>query len=251
MATRRARRGANTLTPSPETEPETTQIGLLNESPLHAALKECVAEHGDRLEVQVDGFWIDIVRADLLIEIQTGNFSTLKRKMWQLVDHHPLRLVYPIALQKWIVKQAGRGEVPSQRRKSPKRGTVVDLFAELVSFPELVLQPNFSLEVLLIQEEEVRHHDARRAWRRRGWVTDERRLLQVMERRLFAGPEDYAAVLPADLAEPFTTADLAQALGRPRSLAQKMAYCLRRMEVIADVGRRERSVLYARAADGA
>ena len=117
----------------------------------------------------------------------------------------------------------------------------------MVSFPELVLQPNFSLEVLLIQEEEVRHHDARRAWRRGGWVSDERRLLQVVERQLFAGPGDYAALLPASLEDPFTTTDLAQASGRPRSLAQKMAFCLRRMEVIADVGRRERSVLYARA----
>jgi len=207
-----------------------------------------MAEPGDQIEVPLDGFRIDIVRGNLLIEIQTRNFSALKRKLWQLVPDHRLRLVHPIAQEKWLVKRAKRGEKLSKRRKSPKRGIVQDLFGELVSFPELVLQPNFSLEVLLIQEEEVRHHDARRAWRRRGWVTDERRLLQVVERLLFAGPEDYAALLPDELAEPFTTADLARALGRPRSLAQKMAYCLRRMDVIADVGRRDRSVLYGRAA---
>jgi hypothetical protein len=33
----------------------------------------------DRFEVPVDGFVIDIVRDDLLIEIQTRNFSSLKR----------------------------------------------------------------------------------------------------------------------------------------------------------------------------
>jgi hypothetical protein len=54
-------------------------IGLLNEKPLHASLKQWYARPGDRFEVPVDGFVIDVVRDDLLIEIQTRNFSSLKR----------------------------------------------------------------------------------------------------------------------------------------------------------------------------
>ena len=46
-------------------------IGLLNEKPLHASLKQWYARPGDRFEVAVGGFVIDIVRDDLLIEIQT------------------------------------------------------------------------------------------------------------------------------------------------------------------------------------
>ena len=46
------------------------QISTFNEKPLHAALKAWYARAGDRLEVQVDGFIIDIVRDGLLIEIQ-------------------------------------------------------------------------------------------------------------------------------------------------------------------------------------
>ncbi len=49
------------------------------------------------------------------------------------------------------------------------------------------------------------------------------------------------------LKEPFTTADLAGAMGRGKKLAQKMAYCLRRMGVIQQVGRRGRANVYARA----
>lgn len=48
-------------------------IGRLNEGPLHAALKRWCARPGDRLEAVVDGYVIDIVRADLLLEIQTGH----------------------------------------------------------------------------------------------------------------------------------------------------------------------------------
>ena len=53
-------------------------IGLLNEKPLHAALKEWYARPEDRFEVSVDGFVIDVVRGNLRVEIQTGNFAAIK-----------------------------------------------------------------------------------------------------------------------------------------------------------------------------
>ncbi|HFD39148.1 MAG TPA: hypothetical protein ENJ31_04780, partial [Anaerolineae bacterium] len=220
-------------------------IGLLNESPLHAVLKEWYACPGDRLEVAVDGFVIDIVRGDRLIEIQTGNFSGIKRKLIALTVNHPVRLVYPIAREKWIVR-LGEGGAVLGRRKSPKHGQVHDLFEELVSFPRLMQNPNFTLEVVLVREEEVRRHDPRRAWRRRGWVTQERRLLAVVERYVFKMPSDLTALIPPGLPEPFTTSDLAAAVGRKRRLAQQMAYCLHRMGVLEKVGKRGNAILYGK-----
>ncbi|MFP4343067.1 MAG: hypothetical protein ACLFU8_00105 [Anaerolineales bacterium] len=219
-------------------------IGLLNERALHAALKAWYARPGDRFEVPLSGYVIDLVRGDLLVEIQTGSFSKIKVKLAQLVPHHPLRLVYPIAHEKWLVKLPREGEEAPRRRKSPKRGRVEALFWELVSFPELFTEPNFSLEVLLTQEEEVRRYTGRR-WRRGGWVTEERRLLEVVERRLFETPADVGALLPPALPALFTTADLAHALDGPRRLAQKMVYCLREMGQIEQVGKRGRAYLYA------
>lgn len=223
-------------------------ISTFNEKPLHAALKEWYARPDDQLEVPVGGFIADIVRGDLLIEIQTASFASLKRKLLELTAHHPVRLVYPIARQKWIVKLAEDGHSRLSRRKSPKRGMVEDVFAELVSFPTLLASPNFSLEVLLIQEEEVRRHDPARRWRRQGWVTHERRLLEVVDRQRFETPADLAALLPPTLPEPFTTSDLAASLPRPRRLAQRMAYCLREMQVIDPVGKQGNAILYVRAA---
>jgi hypothetical protein len=227
--------------------PEPPTIGTLNEKPLHAALKQWYAQPGDVFETLVDGFVIDILRGDRLIEIQTGNFSAVKDKLWKLVAAHPVRLVYPIPHEKWIVKLAPGGEGAAQRRKSPKRGRFEDVFNELVSFPDLLAEGHFSLELLLIREEEVRRHEGRRAWRRRGWVTQERRLLEVVSQRRFETPEDLWALMPEDLPQPFTTSDLAGAMGKPRRLAQKAAYCLRKMGTIGTVGKRGRSVLYARA----
>ncbi len=219
-------------------------IGLLNEKPLHAALKEWYACPEDRLEVSVAGFVIDVVQGDLLVEIQTGNFASMKSKLIELTRAHPVRLVYPIAQEKWIVKLAKGESGPTSRRKSPKRGKVEDVFWELVSFPELLLSPNFSLEVLLIQEEEVRRYEGKHRWRR-GWVTEERRLLEVVQRRLFETPADIGTLLPPGLREPFAAKDLADVIDGRRKLAQKMAYCMRKMGVIERVGKRGRANLYA------
>jgi hypothetical protein len=221
-----------------------TDIGRLNEKSLHADLKQWLAQPGDQFEVAIDGFVIDIVRGDKLIEIQTRNFGAMKRKLTQLLDHHPVHLIHPIAQEKWIIKLSPDGESIS-RRKSPKRGTTADLFRELVSFPQLMLHDNFSLEVLLIQEEETRYFDSTRGWRRRGWLTQERCLLEVIASHSFFTSADLMAVLPTTLPASFTTVHIAAELAIPRNLAQKMVYCLRQMDAIEAVGKDGRSVLYA------
>ena len=222
-----------------------SRIGLLNEKPLHASLKEWYAKPGDRFEVPVGGFVIDIVRDDLLLEIQTGSFASIKSKLARLLESHQVRLIYPIAQEKWIVRLT-KDDRAATRRKSPKRGRVEDLFWVMVRIPQLISLRNLSLEVLMIREEEARRYAGTRAWRRKGWVIAERRLLEVIGRRLFDKPADWLAFLPEGL-EPFTARDLAEALGIRLELAQKMAYSLREARLVTLIGRRGRANLYAAA----
>jgi hypothetical protein len=219
-------------------------IGTLNEKPLHAALKRWYARPGDRLEVAVDGYVIDIVRGDLFLEIQTGTFASIKSKLNNLVRTHRIRLIYPIAREKWIVKLPKGADDSGSRRKSPKRGHVQDLFRELVSIPTLLADDNFELEVVMIRQEEVRRYDGNRSWRRKGWGVEERRLLDVIDRRLFSRPSDLLDLLPDQLPAHFTTKDLADISGIQRRLAQEMAYCLRQVGVIDLVGKQNRGNLY-------
>jgi hypothetical protein len=228
------------------TQEKLHKIGTLNEKVLHAALKGWYAQPNDQIEVSVNGFFVDIVQDDILVEIQVRNFSAVKRKLIELTLHHPVRLVYPIVLERWIVKVAKNGQNQLSRRKSPQKGSLECVFEELVSFPKLFLNPNFSMDVLFIHEEEVRRYDGTRGWRQRGWITQERRLLRVVDRRLFETPSDFASFIPCVLDEPFTTSDLAIAIGKPNWLAQKMAYCLREMDTIAPVGKHGNAILYRR-----
>jgi hypothetical protein len=220
-------------------------INTANERPLHAALKQWYARPGDAIEAQVDGFMIDIVRDGLLIEIQTRNFSALKRKLRKLSENHPVRLVYPIPKQKWLVRMDSDGSMLG-RRKSPKSGSIDMLFHELVSIPDLLAHPNISIEVLFIQEEEVRRKRARPRWRR-VWNTQERRLKEVVGRRLFEDAQSMLEFIPAELNEPFTARELGIAAGKPVWLAQKIVYCLSRMGALEFRGKRRNAHLSARA----
>jgi hypothetical protein len=221
------------------------KIGTLNEKPLHEALKKWYARPGDKFEVPVDGSIADIVRGKRIIEIQTRNFSAIRHKLEKLLINHLVRLIYPIAAEKWIVKPGKTGAEPKSRR-SPKRGGYEDIFSELVYIPYLLKHPNLTLDLLLIREEEAREYDGVRGWRKGGWVTNERRLLEVVGHRVFRTPMDLSALIPSGLPEAFTTSELAAKMKKTKRLAQQMVYCLRLLGNIEQVGKKGRAILYSR-----
>jgi len=215
----------------------------MTEYSLHSAIKDWYRVSGDELEVKVEDFIIDILRGKLLIEIQTGNFSVVKKKLIKLLLTNKVRLVYPIAKLKWIVHLSRSGEFV-RRRKSPKKGKLTDLFYELVHTPSLIGDRNFSLEVLLIEEEEVRCDDGRGSWRRRGVSVRDRKLLNVFERIVFEDSQDFLEFLPKELDRYFTNKVLALKLGISVRLAQKITYCLSKMGVISIAGKKRNELLF-------
>ena len=215
----------------------------MTEYSLHSEIKDWYEVPGDKLEVKVEDFIVDILRDKLLIEIQTGNFSAVKKKLIKLLLDNQVRLVYPIAKLKWIVNVSRSGEF-IRRRKSPKKGKLIDLFYELVHTASLIEDRNFSLEVLLIEEEELRCNDGRGSWRRRGVSVKNRKLLSVFNRIVLRDSQDFLEFLPKELDEYFTNKALALKLGISVKLAQKITYCLRKMGVISIAGKKRNELLF-------
>lgn len=221
-------------------------IGEQNEGSLHAALKEWIARPDDGFEVKVDGFLIDVVRGNELFEIQTKNFSAIRKKLRTLTQNHRLHLVYPISLEKWIIKiDENDGSVKS-RRRSPKKGSLNDIFDELIRIPDLIENNNFSLIVLMIREEEIRCDDGKGSWRRKGTSIIDRKLLEVVSETQFINKEDFLQFLPQKLISPFSTKDVAVNIGIPVYKARRMIYCLKKMGVIRQVDKRGNFLLYER-----
>ncbi|CAN5858599.1 hypothetical protein BH24BAC1_BH24BAC1_01300 [soil metagenome] len=220
-------------------------IGTRNERSLHASLKKWYAQPGDRLEVPLGGYFIDIVREEQLIEIQTRNFSAIGPKLRRMLHRHRVHLVFPVAQEKWVVQVSPCGQHRLSRRKSPRRGSLLDLFDELVRIPDVVSHPHFSLEVLLIGEEEIRCRDGKGSRRRKGISLQDRVLLDVRQQVCYSRLEDFLAVLPAGLPAPFSNKELAQGLGVQVYRAQKISYCLRKMGLLEVGGKHRNELLFS------
>jgi len=223
-------------------------IGTLSERSLHASLKEWLAEPGDEIEKQVDGYHIDIVRGPLLIEIQTRNFSAIKKKLSSLIENYQVRLVHPIASAKWIQRVDKRGRKVS-RRKSPRRGRVEHLFQEMIRIPKLAKHASFSVQVLLIQEEEVWIDDGKGSWRRKNWSIMDRSLLQVVDSVTIPNAKSFLQLLPDGLPDEFSNRQLSSELKIPNTLARKMTYSLRKMDLLKTVGKVGNAYLFSVAED--
>jgi len=219
-------------------------IGTLRESSFHNALKYWYKEPGDKIEEPIDNYIIDIVRGNLLIEIQTGNFSSIRKKLEKLTESYEVRLVYPIVRDKLIVKMDVGGNKVISMRNSPIHGTYYDIFEELIRIPHLVPKWNFSIEVMLLQIEEIRKNDNKGSWRRKDMSIYNRKLVKVLERKQFFTPIDFLMLKPNSLRTPYTNIELAHSLNKPLRLAQKMSYCLRKMEIVKIAGKKGRSFLF-------
>ena len=78
----------------------TTDFTTYREGSLHAALKALYARPGDLVEEKVDGFVVDVVRTEELIEIQTASFASMTAKLERLTENHRVALIHPIAVER-------------------------------------------------------------------------------------------------------------------------------------------------------
>lgn len=211
---------------------------------LHQQLKEHYVSDPDRHEVVVGGFRIDAVdRKGRLIEIQCASLSAIRNKIRTLVDDHHVVVVKPLAARKKIVTLHRRGGDIVSTRFSPVRQTIAHVFLELVHFG-IFPHPRLQLDVLLTVQEEVRVPPTGQSSWRKKYSVEERTLVTVEHHVKLKTANDLWKALDLQLPEQFTTADLVSASKMPRWLAQKAAWCFRRMEFFDVCGKAGNSVVY-------
>lgn len=218
-------------------------IGTLNENSLHADIIHSLFQDGDQLEAEVDGFYIDLLRQDKAIEVQTKNLGKLSRKVLSLADNIPVEIVVPIHKTKIISKLDRDGNLVSQR-KSPKQGKVIDIFDELVRATDIFSHPSISLTILMIEADEVWKDDGKGSWRRKGWSIHERKLIRTLSEHRFQSPEDLLSLLPQSLPSPFTNQNLSKTLGIRASTAGKITYTFRKMNLLEVIGKEGNAYLF-------
>ena len=215
------------------------------ETSLHRQLKALYAGPEDRIEVRLGNYRIDVVRGTELVEIQHGSLAAIRDKVRRLAEDHDVLVVKPIVARKSLVRLSKDG-LEVSRRLSPKHGTLLDIFDELVYFTRAYPHPRLTLEIRLVEVEEQRTpgHGRRRRWRRNDHVVVDQRLVAAGEPHRLGTAADLLTLLPAQLPSPFHTGQLAALADVPRAVAQRIAYCLREMGAVETVGKQGNSHLY-------
>jgi hypothetical protein len=216
------------------------------ETSLHRDLKRFYAGDDAAVEVRMGRYRIDVVRGGELIEIQHGSLAALRDKIRTLTTDYNVRVVKPIVVRKTLIKQTRAGGKVVERRMSPKRGKVLDLFDELIYFRTLFPHPRLKLEVALVEVEEWRYPGQGRRRRRHAnaFQVEDQKLVAVHETHVFSTGTDLTALLPLAMPATFHTGHVAEGLGMHRSIAQKIVYCLREMSLLRRVGKERNAHLY-------
>lgn len=119
-----------------------TNIGGLSESTLHLVLKYFIEEDNFFHEVSFGAFFVDVMRDDFAYEIQTGNFSSLRKKLAFLLEHKDVTVVLPVVSSKRVIwTDVHTGEL-SGFRKSPQKEDKTKLFDCLISVCEYLGREN-------------------------------------------------------------------------------------------------------------
>jgi hypothetical protein len=216
------------------------------ETSLHRQLKQHYAAQGAQCEVVLAGYRIDAVVDGRLIEIQHGSLAAIRDKIAALLVKHKVTVVKPIVATKQLVKLDKRGGSEISRRLSPKRGRVLDVFDELVYFTRVFPHKRLTLEVALVEVEELRYpgHGRRRRRRENDFQIDDQRLLRIAETHTFRTLGDLRRLLPPEIPATFHTGHLATAMKISRGIAQRITYCLRETGGVRVVGKEGNAILY-------
>lgn len=203
-------------------------FSTLNESNLHNSLKQLYCSIYDgQIEVEMDGHVYDILTKNKnVIEIQTKNLSKLLPKVLDCIEKgHNIKIVHPIVITNRILLTDENGNKIS-KRKSPKNGSIYDIFRELTGIYPVLLNRHFSLEIVEIEmieeriqtKEAVQSQNKRRRYKR-NWIKTNKKLEEILNTRRFNNKKDYLDLLPKSLPKEFCAKDLYTALKKEKQPA--------------------------------
>jgi len=221
-------------------------IGTKNESSLHRTLKYQYAGPGGRTEAEVGDFVADGINEDGdFIEVQTGSFAPLKKKIKEYTKKGKVRIIHPIAVTKMIEVYSKDGAF-LYRRKSPLKGSSWDIFDALLHAPELPLTKGVVIELILLEITEKRIKDGKGSWRRKGVSITDKEMSAFHQSILFTKSKDFLCFIPFKKGQEFTVSLLAKETGIKRWKASRVLYVLTKMKVIKRVGKKSNAWIYTR-----
>jgi len=223
-------------------------INTYCESSLHKTLKNLYAKkYNGKTEENILGKICDVItQKNDIIEIQTSNLSQLYEKIKILIEHHKIKIIYPLVICKYI-ETYSTDSILLSRRKSPKKNNIYSIFKELTKIYPFLLNENFSLEILEVTITEIRKktekpvqlkNKSRRF--KKDWIKTDKKLEQIHSSLLFSNYKDYINLLPKDLPYIFSKNDIC----KTKNDSNYMLWVLKKMNLIKHIKTEQRKKFF-------
>jgi len=223
-------------------------IGTKNESSLHRTLKFQYTGEGGKSEVEVGEYVADGIRKDgEYIEVQTGSFAPLLKKVKEFASLGKVRIIHPVAMAKTIEVYDSNNKL-LYKRKSPAHGSYWDIFDALLHAPELPLIKGVTIEIALVEITEKRVKDGKGTWRRKGVSIQDKELSAWHESITLSKPKDYLRFIPFKKNEEFTVKSHSEKSKIKIEVSRKALYVLTKMKAVKRTGKKGNAWVYVRKA---
>ena len=220
-------------------------IGTLSEKSVHAVLKNYFAPNEEYHEVPMEGYVADIYTGKEIIEIQTRQFNRLRDKLTAFLPICPVTIVYPMTAKKilvWIDPDTGE-EV--ERRKSPMKSSIYEIFEELYKIKPFLSNPNLRIKMVFLEMEELKLLDGYGKDKKKRASKHDRIPLQLVMEMGMECREDYLQFVPYELLEAeFTSKDFAKHAKIHPKFAGVVVHVLHNLGIIEKVGKQGNAFLY-------
>ena len=219
-----------------------TGIGTMGEKGVHSTLKHYYEPDVSCHEIPIGGYVADIVGERGVIEIQTAGFYKLREKLTAFLEAARVTVVWPCVVKKRLITiDKATGEVQSVRR-SPKKASRYGLLCELWGLGDLLLHPDLSIVIAMLEADEYRPAGQARSRRRRGALNGVERIPTAFVGEMcFDCPDDYRRLIPEALPDRFTMAQFSSAAGFSSLQTSGAIKALLKLGVIAEDGKEGRS----------
>ena len=134
------------------------QITTYMERSLHKSLKAHFCPDEARHEIKIGRYVADACDGDTIFEIQTGNFSPLRKKIQFYLENtdYDIVVVRPIAQNRRIFWLDEGGELKKAPRLSSKHENLASGIADIYYVKELLENPRLTFCFVLMEIDEVR-----------------------------------------------------------------------------------------------
>lgn len=221
-------------------------IGTLGEKGVHHTLKHYYEPDTERHEVPLGNYYADIVGENGVIEIQSASFLPLVPKLTEYLALTHVTVIWPCIKKRRIIRiDRETGEV-LDRRISPKKQTVYEIFPRLEQLGELAFSERLSIIIVTLEADEYRVPAKNRTRKERIKAKLDLIPTKLIEELHFECPNDLLALIPKSLSDEFTCSELAACLSIHKDIARSVLWYMRKCGAAIEKGRKGREKLYCK-----